>query len=77
MAEEDWTLAFVIGLLVGIPVGIGLFWAFTQLKVGSPQTSAYQPAPKKTYTNTEEWEILKDERGRTRGIRVHRRAQEA
>jgi uncharacterized membrane-anchored protein YhcB (DUF1043 family) len=74
MAEKDWTLV-VIGLLVGIPIGIALLWAFTRFRGGSSAT--YQLAPKTTYINTEEWEILKDERGRTRGIRVHRRAQEA
>jgi hypothetical protein len=74
MAERDWTLV-AIALLVGIPIGVALFWAFTQFRGGSSPT--YQLAPKRTYINTEEWEILKDERGRTRGIRVHRRAQEA
>jgi hypothetical protein len=72
MADRDWTLAFVIGLLVGIPMGVALFWAFTQFRGGANPT--YQLSPKETYTNVEEWEILKDERGRTYGIRVHRRA---
>jgi len=75
MAERDWTLV-AIALLVGIPIGVALFWAFTQFRGGSSPT--YQLAPKRTYTNTEEWEFIRDPvTGRTKGLRVKRTAMEA
>jgi len=68
------TLGIVIGILVGIPLGIGLLWAFTHL---SGQQTALRYVPAKTYSNVEEWEIIKDPKtGRTLGIRVHRKAEE-
>jgi len=33
------------------------------------------PSASVTYSNMEEWEIIKDEDGRVRGIKVHRRAE--
>ena len=47
---------------------------FAGLAIGyflrGPQASA------KTYSNEENWEFVRDERGRTLGVKVHRNAEE-
>jgi uncharacterized membrane-anchored protein YhcB (DUF1043 family) len=66
MDEKDWLL-LTAGLLIGIPVGIALFWFFTHSK----STAA------KTYANLEEWEFIRDPAtGRTKGLMVKRTAKE-
>jgi hypothetical protein len=71
VADEDWAIAAVIGFLLGISIGIGLYWFFTC----SSQAPTYVQA--KTYSNVEEWEIVRDpETGRTLGVRVKRTAKE-
>ena len=32
-------------------------------------------ATARTYSNVEEWEVIKDEDGRVRGVRIHRKAE--
>jgi hypothetical protein len=57
---------FEEGLIVGIAIGLGilLIYVFTST-----------PSKTQSYSNVEEWEIVKDpETGRVRGVRVHRRA---
>jgi len=48
------------------------------LFLSKPSYAQYAtPKPPQTfYTNTEEWEIVKDARGRTKGVRVKRTAKE-
>jgi hypothetical protein len=69
VTEKDWIL-LAAGLLIGVPIGIALFWFFTH-----PPQSAFAP---KTYSNLEEWEFIRDPAtGRTKGLRVKRTAKEA
>lgn len=93
MADEDFIWGLALGCIISIPIGIILFLALTQktqlIQTISP-TPTIEPTPtigsittyvaknsKKTYTNTEEWEFLKDpETGRVRGVRVKRHAEE-
>jgi len=65
MSRETWVL---IGLLLGIPVGIGLWWWLTTQRV--PLSLP------KTYSNLEEWQFMKDERDRIIGVTVKRTAEE-
>jgi len=55
----------ILVLVLGVLIGIGIYWFATHHHSST------------TYSNVEEWEIVKDERGRTVGIRVHRRAEES
>jgi len=64
MSDKDWLF---IGLLVGIPLGIGLLWFISQ--------STSSIATPKTYSNLEEWDIVKDERDRVIGLKVKREAE--
>lgn len=70
MSEEGWS-AFVVGILVGLAIGIPAGWFSAQLLLHSSEAGHTTQ-----YSNVEEWEIVKDESGRTRGIRVHRTAKE-
>lgn len=60
------SLADIKDLLIVFFVGLAVGWVLRETTKASA----------KTYTNIEEWEFIKDERGRTRGIKVHRNAQE-
>jgi len=53
----------ILGFLLGLAVG----WIISQHSTARLR---------KTYSNVEEWEIIKDEKGRVRGIKVHRTAEE-
>jgi len=68
--DNDSFWAFLAGAILGSIV-IGLF-------LSKPSYAYYAtPEPPQTfYTNTEEWEIVKDARGRTKGVRVKRTAKE-
>jgi len=68
--EKDLVLGFLAGLLVGIPLGVGLWWAYTHFAGGAPSHSP------KTYSNVERWKLVKDEKGRLREVVVHREASE-
>ena len=62
---------FLAGAIIG-GIVIGLF--FSRSSYGYYATPT---VPQKTfYTNTEEWDIIKDDRGRTKGVRVKRTAKE-
>ena len=63
-----WTL--IAGAIIGGIVVV--------LFLSKPSYGYYaNPKPPQTfYTNTEEWEIVKDARGRTKGVRVKRTAKE-
>ena len=63
-----WT--FLYGFVIG-GIVIGLFLG--QVNYGDYATTRL---PRKFYANTGEWEIVKDERGRTKGVRVKREAEE-
>lgn len=72
MAERDNLVYIVLGLFVGVPLGAFFLWLFTRPRSPSPTY-----VPTKTYSNVEEWEIVKDPAtGRTKGLRVHRMAEE-
>lgn len=47
-----------------------------QLSTPSPQP-VQTPIPRTTYTNTEEWELIKDKNGRLQKIIIHRKVEEA
>jgi len=59
--ETGLVLGAILGLILGIPLG----WFMAHSSAGTLR-----------YSNEEEWEILRDERGRTRGIKVHRDSEE-
>lgn len=69
-ANDPWT-PFVLGILVGIPIGMAVFWGFVNFSKGelSPplETSKLEAAQR----NEEIWR-WKDWRGREREITVHR-----
>jgi hypothetical protein len=69
VTEKDWLL-LTAGLLIGIPVGIALFWFFTQHT--TPLT--YQSSPQQVYANEEKW-TWTDYKGRHREITVKREAK--
>jgi hypothetical protein len=68
MDSLDKVLLIVTGIAIGVVATITFI-------------RGLQPAVKKeaktTYNNEEVWEIIKDSRGRTTGLRVHRHAEEA
>lgn len=75
MGDEKSTVLLMLGL--GFVLG-GLFvWLFLRGSAGA-QVRARRVlySPVVTYTNEEEWEIVRDERGRVSGVRVHRKARE-
>ena len=61
----------IILLIVGIGFAVGI--AFYLLR---PKTSVGTYKVVQTYENEETWEFLKDEEGRTTGVRIHRKAKE-
>jgi cell division protein FtsN len=68
MAESDWLLTgVIIGVLIGIPLGYIILQIFKQKE-------ALVWVPQRTYTNMEDWEFVKDSRGRVTGVRVKREA---
>jgi len=60
--EDDKVLLLVLAGLLGFVGGILVMIVLKRTGV---------------YTNIEEWEILRDERGRTIGVRAKRTAEEA
>jgi hypothetical protein len=68
MAESDWLLTgIIIGVLIGIPLGYIILQIFKQKE-------ALVWVPQRTYTNMEDWEFVKDSRGRVTGVHVKREA---
>jgi len=61
----------IILLIVGIGFAVGVAFYFLRPKTS---TSTYKVV--QTYENEETWEFLKDEEGRTTGVRIHRKAKE-
>lgn len=57
-------------LIAGLAIGAVAVFVFMK-----PQPSVATSYV--TYSNVEEWEFLKDERGRVTGVRVHRKAEQA
>ena len=63
---------------------LGVVLAFVFLGAKPAQAPLYYPPPHralpkaetKTYTNLEEWSIVKDRRGRVVGVKAKRRAEE-
>jgi hypothetical protein len=72
----DFESGVGVGIIVGIAVGIPLGWLIAQLFIRPSAATGQSAAGNKTYSNVEEWDIVKDERGRVKGVRVHRRAEE-
>lgn len=69
-----WLLLLGVGAVLG-----GVFvWTLVTKAPSTQSTDLAQAtaSSKVTYKNVEEWEILRDSRGRTQGIRVHRTATE-
>jgi len=58
-------------LIAGIAVGAVVVFFLTR-----PKTTPTASYTVKEYNNLEEWEILKDNDGRVKGVRVHRNAKE-
>lgn len=70
--SDDW---LIIGLVIGFVIGAVVLFV---LKPGQPAASypyTVRPLPSRTYSNLEEWEIIKDEEGRVKGVKVHRTAK--
>lgn len=67
MDKYDILLGVAIGIVLGVPIVLYL------LSRGSSSAS-YSPV--RTYTNEEVWEIVRDEDGITKEIRVKRTAKE-
>lgn len=84
MANDDFVWGFALGFLIGIPICVALLFAFKNALPALPTAPMVTPganyvavANTKTYTNTEEWEFIKDPgTGRVRGVRVKRTAKE-
>ena len=65
----------MFGFLVGVVVGMILMCMVLSFMSQFMLVQPVQPAAATTYANLEEWEVIKDPvTGRTRGIRVIRRA---
>jgi len=62
----------IILLIVGIGFAVGVAFYFLRPKTGSTTYKVVQ-----TYQNEETWEFLRDEEGRTTGVRIHRNAKES
>lgn len=72
MEREDFILGLIIGVIIAIPVALILSTPINQ----APTVKYF--ANKTYYENDEEWEIIKDpDTGRTKGVRVKRKAKEA
>ena len=62
----------VLLVIIGIAVGAGITVVLIP-RASIPQTYAVA----RTYSNTEEWDIIRDEEtGRVKGVRAHRNAKE-
>lgn len=68
MNTTDKILLAIIG--IGITVSVVVALVLTR----SGQSSAYKVVH--TYDNLEEWTFIKDDDGRTRGVRVTRKAKQ-
>jgi len=69
---ETWEK--VLLLVLGVAVGAGITFVLTRPRADAQPTSY---AVARTYSNTEEWEIIRDEKtGRVKGVKAHRRAEE-
>jgi hypothetical protein len=58
-------------VIAGIAIGAVAVYFYMKSKTSLPVSYAV-----KTYSNIEEWEIVKDSDGRVRGVKVHRKAEE-
>jgi len=65
--------AFLVGAVIG-GIAIGLF--FSQPSYGYSAIATPKPPPKTVYTNTEEWEVIRNSTGSIDGIRIKRKAEE-
>lgn len=66
----------IVGIVIGIATGVAIGLAVASQKQSSPAPSATF-VPAKTYSNLEEWEIVRDpDTGRVKGVRVKRTAQQ-
>lgn len=63
----------IILLIAGI--GIAGAVAFFLLRPRTTVSQSYKVV--QSYENEETWEFLRDENGRTKGVRIHRKAQES
>jgi hypothetical protein len=61
----------IILLIAGIGFAVGVAFILLRPKTGATTYKVVQ-----TYENEETWEFLKDEEGRTTGVRIHRKAKE-
>jgi len=70
--DTNWTW-LAIGLIVGIPLGIGLYFFLTKQPISFPQTTSplYHSATTPKYQNKETWS-WKDWKGRERKLTVER-----
>ena len=65
------TLEKALFLIFGIAIGAVVVIVLTRPK----PTATYALA--KTYQNEETWEFLKNEDGRTTGVKIHRKAEQS
>ena len=61
----------IILLIAGIGFAVGVAFYILRPKTGAATYKVVQ-----SYENEETWEFLKDEDGRTTGVRIHRKAQQ-
>ena len=72
MERGDFLLTAILGGF--LVLAIGLLISTTPTLRNTVLTT--RNTPKIYYENMEEWEIIKDENGRTKGVRVKRTAKE-
>ena len=70
MERGDFLISVILGGFLVLTLGL-LFSTPIQNTVLQTRN-----VPKTYYENTEEWEVIKDENGRTKGVRVKRTAKE-
>lgn len=67
-ALNNWEL-LLLGIAIGVPLGVVIIYVANR-----PVASSATLAVPRTYSNLEEWEIVRDKDGRTKGVRVKRDA---
>lgn len=68
----DRDTGFLLALFGIVGVGILAFAVFSSVGSSPSHSSGRLRLVERGYSNIEEWEIIRDSRGRTVGVRAHR-----